>query len=166
VGMGSVTRSKLVSQLAADMRTQPAQKPFGSPAAANPFSAPTRKSFEPQTAGTGSAPQKYPQMAAVAPAPSPSKPFAAKPRPEASPFGSQSHKPIDPTPLPLSHATQTMPHQNPALPMAPQPQPKRSNTVYNIALVSILVASITLGAGLAYTKFWKVPAQNVQSQVP
>ena len=167
VGMGSVTRSKLMSQLAADMRSQPAQKkPFGSPAAVNPFSAPTRKSFEPQA---GSAPSKHPQMAAVAPAPSPPKPFAAKPRPEPSPFSSQLQKPINPTPLPLpSHP---VPHQNPALPMAPQLQPKRNNTVYNLALVSILVASLILGAGLIYAKFVKLPDQNVpnpamQSQVP
>ena len=167
VGMGSVTRSKLMSQLAADMRSQPAQKkPFGSPAAVNPFSAPTRKSFEPQA---GSAPLKHPQMAAVAPAPSPPKPFAAKPRPEPSPFSSQLQKPINPTPLPLpSHP---VPHQNPALPMAPQLQPKRNNTVYNLALVSILVASLILGAGLIYAKFVKLPDQNVpnpamQSQVP
>ena len=169
VGMGSVTRSKLVSQLAADMRSQPAQKPFGTPTAANPFSAPTRKSFEPQTAGTGSAPQKYPQMAAVAPSPSPSKPFAVKPRPETSPFGSQVHKSIEPTPLP--YPSQQTQHQNPPLPMAPQPKPKRSNVVYNVALVSILVASLILGAGLMYTKFGRAPAQNVprvgvQSQVP
>ena len=159
VGMGSVTRSKLVSQLAADMRSQPAQKPFGSPAAANPFSAPTRKSFEPQAVGTASAPLKYPQMAAVAPAPTPAKPFAAKPRPEPSPFGSQLHKPINPTPVP--YPSQPTPHQNPVLPMAPQSQPQRSNMVYNLALVSILLASILLGAGLVYAKFWKLPANNV-----
>ena len=169
VGMGSVTRSKLISQLAADMRSQPAQKPFGNPAAANPFSAPTRKSFEPQAVGAASAPLKYPQMAAVAPAPTPSKPFAAKPRPEPSPFGSQLHKPIEPTPLPYS--PQPTPHQNPALPMAPQSRPQRSNVVYNLALVSILLASIILGAGLVYAKFWKLPANNVpkvavESQLP
>jgi len=169
VGMGSVTRSKLMSQLAADMRSQPAQKkPFGSPAAVNPFSAPTRKSFEPQA---GSAPSKHPQMAAVAPAPSPPKPFAAKPRPEPSPFSSQLQKPINPTPLPLPLPSHPVPHQNPALPMAPQLQPKRNNTVYNLALVSILVASLILGAGLIYAKFVKLPDQNVpnpamQSQVP
>ena len=169
VGMGSVTRSKLMSQLAADMRSQPVQKkPFGSPAAVNPFSAPTRKSFEPQA---GSAPSKHPQMAAVAPAPSPPKPFAAKPRPEPSPFSSQLQKPINPTPLPLPLPSHPVPHQNPALPMAPQLQPKRNNTVYNLALVSILVASLILGAGLIYAKFVKLPDQNVpnpamQSQVP